>query len=177
MTELMKPLARIVAAVVLCVGLGLIALDFFGEHRVFGYEQQIDTKSAKTRRIEYFCFFRRTVVIETNEVARIAETIRPNGTQQWEFAVRRPALRRKSEELDGAILLNEVKTMSAFLLLPESNLNENERKNLVSQLLEMMGTKSAREVRKWVDAQTTMPVKKGGLQPGSLHRFLFGNQP
>lgn len=94
----MKRLALILIITVLCFGLSLIALDFFGEHRVFGYETQVDTASARIRNIDYVLFFRRSDTIQTNAVAKIAEVIRPSVTEHWEVAIRRLLLRRKAEE-------------------------------------------------------------------------------
>ncbi len=147
------------AVCILCVGLlsiavATIALDYFGEWRVFGYEDQVDTGSGKTRHIEYILFLKRSVTVQTNTIAQLAESLRANTVEHWEVAVRRPALRRKAEELGAAKLLNSVNIMSA--LLRTARLDDDQQKELVSQFLELMATKSPKEVDQWVDAQQAL---------------------
>jgi len=150
----MKRAACILGVGLMCVAVATITLDCFGEHRIFGYEVQVDMASAKVRRFDYALFFKTTVTVETNGVAKLAEAVQPNAPEHWVVAVKRPFLRRRSEELGGAKLLSSIKILDAFL--HTESFRENQKKELVARFLETMATKSPSDVSHWLDAQQAL---------------------
>jgi len=145
----MKTALRIAIVGFFCAAF-LLTLDYFGNERVFGYELQVDMRSARVMRVKYVLFVP-SRTIQTNVVSSIAETIKRTSGERWIPAVRRPLLRRRPEELPGAKVLASIKTLSAFLQTAE--LADNRRAQLVSQLLIRMEAGSPADIDKWVDDQ------------------------
>ncbi len=148
MNKILK--AKVCAILAAGIVLLMFVADFFGEHRIFGYEMQVDVASARTRYIRYFVFIPIKDRIEINAVAVEALALRPNIRSDWRVAVERPLLRRRSERTQNARLLISIKIIAG--ILEHSKLSVADRKQLTLSFLDKLQNKEPREVGKWVDS-------------------------